>query len=48
MAMRVWGEETPFEPESSGDDDDEEDKDEEEGEIAPSMHSLPHEDPLAW
>jgi hypothetical protein len=48
MATRARGEETLFKPESSGDDDDEEDKDEEEGEITPSTHSLPHEDPLAW
>jgi hypothetical protein len=33
------GEETPSEPESSGDDDVEEDEDEEEGEITPSLHS---------
>jgi hypothetical protein len=44
MAARVQGEETPSEPESSGDDDEEEDKDKEEGKITTSPHSLPPED----
>jgi hypothetical protein len=39
--VRTLGEETPSEPESSGDDDEEEDEDEEEGKITPSLPSLP-------
>jgi hypothetical protein len=38
--VRVWGEETTFEPESLGDDY-EEDEEEEEGEITLSPHSPP-------
>jgi hypothetical protein len=41
---RARGEETPFEPECSGDGDEEADEDEEEGEITPSPYSPPPED----
>jgi hypothetical protein len=37
------GEDTPFEPESSGGDDEEEDEDGEEGEVTPPPHSPPRE-----
>jgi hypothetical protein len=40
VTARVRGEETPSEPESSGDGD-VEDEDNEEGEITPSSHSPP-------
>jgi hypothetical protein len=44
-ATRAWGEETPSEPESSGDDDEEEDEDEEEGEITHSPSPPPEDLP---
>jgi hypothetical protein len=44
VAARVWGEETPPEPEFSGGDDEEEDEDGEEGEVTQAPHSLPSED----
>jgi hypothetical protein len=45
--MKAQGEETPSEPESSGDDNEEEEHDKEEGEITPSPHSPPPEDLLS-
>jgi hypothetical protein len=44
MTVRASGENTPSDPESSGDEEEEEDKDEDEGEITPSPHSPPLED----
>jgi hypothetical protein len=43
-AVRVRGEETPSEPDSSGYGNEEEDEDEEEGEVTPSPHSPSPED----
>jgi hypothetical protein len=43
MAMRDRGEDTPFEPESSGEDNKEENGDGEEGEVNPAPHSPPRE-----
>jgi hypothetical protein len=40
----VWGEESPYEPESLGGGIKEEDEDKEEGEVTPPPHSLPPED----
>jgi hypothetical protein len=39
-AVRLRGQETPSEPESSGGDNEEEDEGEEEGEVTPPPHSL--------
>jgi hypothetical protein len=39
--MRARGEETPSEPDSSGDGNEGEDEDEKEGDITPSPHSPP-------
>jgi hypothetical protein len=44
---RSRGEETPSEPESSGDGNEEEAEDKEEGEITPSLTSSPPEDLLS-
>jgi hypothetical protein len=41
VVTRVRGEDTPFEPKSSGGDDKEEDEDEEEGEVTPPPNSPP-------
>jgi hypothetical protein len=43
VAARAWGEDTPFESESSKGDDEEEDEDGEEGEVTPALHSPPRE-----
>jgi hypothetical protein len=44
VAARVWREETPSKPDSSGDGIEEEHEYEEEGEITPPPHSPPPED----
>jgi hypothetical protein len=40
---KAQGEDTPFEPESSGQDEEKEDEDGEEGEVTPPPHSSLHE-----
>jgi hypothetical protein len=41
VVVRAWGEDSPFEPESSGGDNKDEDEDEEEGEVTSPPHSPP-------
>jgi hypothetical protein len=48
VAARVWGEETPPEPEFSGGDNEEEDEDGEEGEVTQAPIPYHLRTSLAW